>query len=163
MAQKLEKQSNWPPKIPVCVGAVVLRGKRALLVRQAKGQSLEGQWSIPWGMVEPNESLDIAVLREIREEAGVEAKVEGLLGIQNLPQTGWIGIVFLCRYLSGIPISDGGLETDRADFLSLRDMTKLNEPIEDWCEWLVRRVLHGEYCLTPVKVQNPYQPRLAFL
>lgn len=84
-------RSQWPPRKVVCVGAVVLQGGSVLLIRQAKGASLEGQWSIPWGIVEPNESPEEAALRETYEEAGVTAEVEGLLGIQNLQWESSIG------------------------------------------------------------------------
>ena len=36
----------------VCVGVVVRHGDRILLVRQSKGHSLEGQWTVPWGHLE---------------------------------------------------------------------------------------------------------------
>jgi len=94
---------DWPPRMAVCVGTVVLRGDRVLLVRQADGHSLAGQWSIPWGLVDGNESPEAAALRETREESGIRADIEGLLGIQNLSANGWLGIVFLCRHVSVVP------------------------------------------------------------
>ena len=163
MPEQRSSSTDWPPKITACAGAVVLQGNQALFVRQAKGQALEGKWSIPWGIIEPDEPAEAAALRETREEAGVEASIEGLLGIQNLPQEGWLGIVFLCRHASGIPAADGGIETDRAAYLSLEQIDHFGEPIERWCEWLVRRVLNGEYHVIPAEHGNPYQPRLAFL
>ena len=72
--------SAWPPTMVVCVGAVVLRGEHVLLVRQAEGHSLAGQWSIPWGFVDPGEFPHEAALREIYEESGINAEIEGLLG-----------------------------------------------------------------------------------
>lgn len=162
MTEDTRSPSDWPPKIPVCVGAVVLKGEQALFVRQAKGASLEGQWSIPWGMVEPGESPEYAALRETREEAGIKAQVEGLLGIQNLPQPGWMGVIFLCRHEGGVPAADDEVETDRAAYFSLKELEDLGEPVETWCGWLVRRVLHGEYRVLPPEPDNPYQPRLAF-
>jgi ADP-ribose pyrophosphatase YjhB (NUDIX family) len=162
MTDQTQNLSDWPPRIAACAGAVVLQGKQALFIRQAKGHSLEGQWSIPWGIIDPEESPEIAALRETREESGIVAEVEGLLGIQNLHRQGWIGIVFLCRHVSGIPTPDG-VETDRAGYLSLEQMDAMNEPFEPWCEWLVRRVLQGEYHIIPPVLNNPYQPHLAFL
>ncbi len=147
----------------VCVGAVVLNEGRALFVRQAKGHALARQWSIPWGVVDPGESPESAALRETEEESGIVAEIEGLLGFQNLPQAGWIGLVFLCRHAGGLPRSDGGIETDRAAYFSPAEMDALGEPFEVWCEWLVRRVLRGEYRLVPPELSNPYQPRLAFV
>jgi 8-oxo-dGTP diphosphatase len=163
MANKRQGSSARPSKTVVCVGTVVLQGNRALFVRQAKGHSLEGQWSIPWGIVDPGESPDNAALRETREESGITAEIEGLLGIQNLPEEGWVGIVFFCRHVSGVPVSDGGVETDRAAYFSLDEMSAFDEPFEPWCEWLVRRVLRGEHHPIPLELDNPYHPRSAFL
>lgn len=154
--------AEWPPKMVVCVGAVVLRDKRVLFVRQAPGHPLAGQWSIPWGIVDSGEPPEDAALRETGEESGVTAEIDGLLGIQNLPQAGWLGIVFLCHPVGGSPAPDGA-ETDRAAYLSLDEMNALEEPFEPWCEWLVRRVLEGNFTLIPGAPGNPYHPRGAFL
>ena len=146
----------------VCVGTVVLQGNRALFVRQAKGHPLEGQWSIPWGILDPGESPDAAALRETVEEGGITATTEAVLGIQNLQSEGWLAIIFLCRHVSGVPTSDGGRETDGAGYFSLEEMDAFDEPFEPWCEWLVRRVLRGEHRTIPLEPANPYRPRTAF-
>lgn len=156
-----QNASDWPPKMAVCIGTVVLRGEQVLFVRQAPGTSLSGRWSIPWGVVDPGESPEVAALRETREEGGVTAEIEGLLGFQNL-QPGWIGIVFLCRHIDGEPTPDG-VETDRATYMSLEQLGAVDEPLEPWCRWLARRVLRGECRVIPPEPDNPYQPRLAYL
>lgn len=71
MTEQRQNSTDWPPRMVVCVGAVVLQGERVLFVRQAQGHPLEGQRSIPWGIVEPGESPDAAALRETQEESGV--------------------------------------------------------------------------------------------
>ncbi|MBN1259723.1 MAG: NUDIX domain-containing protein [Anaerolineae bacterium] len=152
----------WPPRMAVCVGAVVLRKGGVLLVRQAAGHALGGQWSIPWGLVDEGEAPEAAALRETYEESGVQAELKGLLGIQNLSQAGWLGLVLLCHHVAGQPAPDG-IETDRAAYFSWEALDALEEPIEHWCEWLVRRVLRGDYTLIPALPDNPYRPRLAFL
>jgi ADP-ribose pyrophosphatase YjhB (NUDIX family) len=83
MANQEQRSQEWPPKLAVCVGAVVLQRDQALFVRQAKGHSLEGQWSIPWGIVDPEETPESAAMRETEEEGGVKAEIKGLLGFQN--------------------------------------------------------------------------------
>jgi len=154
--------SSWPPKMAVCVGAVVLREQRVLFIRQAEGQSLAGQWSIPWGLVNEEEAPEDAALRETLEESGVTAVVDGLMGIQNLPAPGWLGIIFACQAVSGEPVPDG-VETDRAAYLSLEDIRSFPEPIEPWCKWLALRVLEGKCVLIPEDAGTPYTPRKAFL
>jgi len=163
MTEKEQRQQDWPPGMLVCVGTVVLQDNRALLVRQARGHALAGRWSIPWGIVDPDETPEAAALRETSEEGGIKAEIDGLLGIQNLPRQGWVGIIFLCHHLSGVPTSDGGVETDRAAYFSLEELATLEEPMEEWCAWLVRRVLQGDYHTIPPRAQNPFRPRLAFL
>jgi ADP-ribose pyrophosphatase YjhB (NUDIX family) len=152
-------------KIVVCVGAVVIKNNQALFIRHARGHSLEGQWTIPWGVVEPGESPDVAALREVREEASVTAAIEGLLGIQSLPQPweGWLAIAFLCRHVSGEPVPDGGVETDRAAYFSQEKMDAFNEPFEHWCDWLVRRALRRDHHLIPAEPGSPYYPQPSFL
>lgn len=159
-----------PPKITLCVGGVVMRQDKVLFVRQAYGDLL-GKWSLPWGYVDgvdPNgrpEPPDAAVLREILEEGGVIAEVDGLLGIQNHcsdqgdPR---LYLLFLCHHVQGEPAPDQN-ETDRADFFSLGDLDALAEPVDSFCLWLARKVLHGEYTLIPPERFNPYRPHLAFL
>ena len=163
MTDKVEIPSDWPPRIVVCVGTVVLQDNRVLLVRQSSGHDLAGWWSIPWGIVEPDETPEAAALRETSEEGGIKADIDGLLGIQNLPRQGWVAIVFLCHHVSGTPTPDGGVETDRAAYVSLEDLASMDEPIAEWCGWLVQRVLQGDYRTIPPRSDNPFQPRLAFL
>jgi len=146
----------------VCVGAVVLRGDQVLFVRQAAGHPLEGQWSIPWGIVDAHETPEVAVLRETWEESGIRADLVGFLGFQNLPQEGWLGLIFLCRHVGGVPRPDG-VETDRVAYLSLEEMVGWAEPFEPWCAWVVRRVLQGKHHIIPPASDTPYHPRLAFL
>ena len=152
------------PETVVCVGAVVRRGERILLVRQAKGHSLAGQWTVPWGRIEAGESPAVAALREVTEEAGVHAEVEGLLGVQELPEpwSGWIALVYLCQHLDGTPAPMDS-ETDAASYYSLSELDALTEPMEPWSDWLIRRVFAGRYTLTRIDPTNPLQPGAAFL
>lgn len=156
-----ETVSTWPPRLVVCTGAVVLNGDCALFIRQAQGHSLAGQYSIPWGLVEPDETPHEAALRETREEAGIDAEVMGLIGLQILHDPGWLALIFLCRHLGGTPKPDG-VETDQATYYSLDELLTFPYPIEPWCRWLVLRVLQGNYRLVPMEPDNPYQPLQAF-
>jgi len=157
-------------RITLCVGAVVLRGDQVLFVRQTYGK-LTGVWSLPWGLVDgvgPDglpEPPDQAAARETREEAGITAKVEGLLGIQNhTTRDGRLALylLYLCRHGSGEPAPDNH-ETDRAAYVSLEEIESLGEPFDPFCRWMAERVLTDEHRLIPAVSSNPYHPHLAFL
>lgn len=63
-----------------CVGAVVRDGGgRLLLVRRGQEPG-RGLWSVPGGRVEPGESPDAAVAREVLEETGLAVEVAELVG-----------------------------------------------------------------------------------
>ena len=68
------------PTPSVCVGAVAIDDNRLLLVRRKNEPGL-GSWSVPGGRVEPGETVQEAVVRELLEETGVEGVCTGLIGV----------------------------------------------------------------------------------
>ena len=62
-----------------CVGAIARWGDKLLLVRRGKPPG-QGYWSIPGGHVEPGESWQQAVEREVLEETGVGAPCGAFVG-----------------------------------------------------------------------------------
>jgi 8-oxo-dGTP diphosphatase len=67
------------PRIP-CVGAIVKDGRGRLLLIQRGHEPGAGLWSLPGGRVEPGETGEQAVVREIREETGLDVVCDRLVG-----------------------------------------------------------------------------------
>ncbi len=101
------------------VGGAVVRDGRLLLVRRASRRG-RGNWQVPGGFIEPEETIEEAVVREVREEANVTGEVRGVLGVRNRydPDVGnSMYIVLLLRPVSGEPKPDDR-EVDRAQGIS---------------------------------------------
>jgi 8-oxo-dGTP diphosphatase len=71
---------EYPERPIVGVGGVVISQGRALLVRRG-APPLQGEWSIPGGMLETGETILEGVRRELAEETGVEVRVNGLIEV----------------------------------------------------------------------------------
>ncbi len=61
--------------VSVVVAAIIERDGRLLLTRRLPGTHLEGHWEFPGGKVDPGESFDESLIREVREELEVELVV----------------------------------------------------------------------------------------
>jgi 8-oxo-dGTP diphosphatase len=64
----------YPERPVVAVGAVIVEGDRVLLVKRGN-EPLKGEWSLPGGAVEVGESLETALIREVREETCLDITV----------------------------------------------------------------------------------------
>ncbi|MBT2489218.1 (deoxy)nucleoside triphosphate pyrophosphohydrolase [Streptomyces sp. ISL-96] len=87
----------------VVVGAAVFDEGRLLAARRSAPPELAGRWELPGGKVEPGESPEQALVRELREELGVETDVlERIPGEWPL-KPGYVLQVWTVRLLSGRP------------------------------------------------------------
>ena len=67
------------PRPELCVGAIAIHDGSLLLIRRGHGPAA-GEWSVPGGRVETGELVAEAVVRELREETGLEGVCGELVG-----------------------------------------------------------------------------------
>jgi 8-oxo-dGTP diphosphatase len=65
----------------IVAAAVIIENGRVLLTQRLGGKHLEHLWEFPGGKVEEGEAPEAALVRELREEIGVETVVEDILDV----------------------------------------------------------------------------------
>lgn len=92
----------------VGVGAVIVQEGRVLLVQRGR-EPLKGRWSIPGGLIEIGEMLHEALVREVREETGLEVEpIELVELLDRIHREGervryhYVIADYLCRVVGGM-------------------------------------------------------------
>lgn len=134
---------EYPDRPLVSVGAAVVDGTR-LLIRRAQEPS-KGLWSVPGGVIELGETVQDAVIREVREETGIDVQIERLVDVadaiirddQGKVRFHYVVIRYLTRPLTTIakPRSD----VSEAEWVDLNDAT--NYPLTKGAAKLVYTLL----------------------
>ena len=79
---------------------------RVLLAQRPEGKSLAGLWEFPGGKVEPGESPETALIRELKEELGIDTFASCLAPLtfasHSYPDFHLLMPLFACRKWQGI-------------------------------------------------------------
>src|SRR5579883_559108 len=80
------------------VAALLHRGGRILLTQRRRGTHLELLWEFPGGKMEPGESPEEALKRELREELGIDAEVGRIEEVifHRYPEFDLLMLVYWC-------------------------------------------------------------------
>jgi 8-oxo-dGTP diphosphatase len=99
-------------------------GRCLLLRRSAANKNFAGKWEWPGGKVDPGEDFANAVLRETREEAGLDIEITGLAGATSFDMPR-IHVVVLCleARLTGGTLTLSH-EHDAAEWVPLADLSR---------------------------------------
>ncbi|HVJ49847.1 (deoxy)nucleoside triphosphate pyrophosphohydrolase [Desulfitobacterium sp.] len=83
--------------------AIILKDNRVLIVQRTPGDKLAGKWEFPGDKIEPGETPQECLKREIREELDVEVEVLDLFGESIFAYSnGTIRLMaFWCKWVSG--------------------------------------------------------------
>jgi 8-oxo-dGTP diphosphatase len=115
---------------------------RVLLARRPEGKSLAGLWEFPGGKVEPGETPEVALIRELQEELGIDTWASCLAPLtfasHSYPEFHLLMPLFACRRWQGVPQSREGqvLKWVRARDLNNYPMPPADIPLipilRDW-------------------------------
>jgi ADP-ribose pyrophosphatase YjhB (NUDIX family) len=108
----MPERREYPERPTIGVGGVVILDGRVLLVRRG-GPPLQGQWSIPGGILESGETLIEGVRRELAEETGIDVRVRTLIEVferidrdpSGKAQYHFVVLDYLCEAVRGIALA----------------------------------------------------------
>jgi 8-oxo-dGTP diphosphatase len=99
--------ADGPPLVLVAAAALVDADGRVLLARRPPGKSMAGLWEFPGGKVDAGETPETALIRELKEELGVDVAASCLapftFASYSYPEFHLLMPLYVCRKWSGIP------------------------------------------------------------
>jgi 8-oxo-dGTP diphosphatase len=101
-----------PPLVLVAAVVLVDADGRVLLARRPDGKSMAGLWEFPGGKVDSGETPETALIRELREELGIDVAASCLapftFASHAYPDFHLLMPLYVCRKWSGIPLAREG-------------------------------------------------------
>lgn len=128
------------PHIHPCIIVLVRRGEDFLLVRKPVWPA--GRYGLVAGFVDFGESLEECVVREVREETGVEVTNIRYVGSQNWPFPSQLMAGFVADYAGG-EICVGEDELEDARWFRVGMMPDMLPPKRSIARWIIDRYLLG--------------------
>lgn len=130
----------------VAVGVVLSRAGRLFLNRRAIDPG-KGRWSFPSGYVDLGESTMDAALREVKEETGYDARLDGLLGVYSTPSRPVVFIVYTGEIVGGSPVECD--EVEEVGLFATHELPPLAfdhdaNIVDDWQKWQSSRQKTGD-------------------
>ena len=109
MGQGAGMGETGKPLLLVVACALVDADGRVLIAQRPQGKQLAGLWEFPGGKLETGESPEDALVRELREELGIETKVACLAPLtfasHSYESFHLLMPLFVCRRFEGTPVA----------------------------------------------------------
>src|SRR5918999_3721380 len=108
------------PRHSVSVAAAIADESGQLLAVRRRDN---GHWEPPGGILELHETIQAGLVREVREETGLEVEPQALSGVYKNMRRGIVALVFRCRIIGGEPRPTR--EAERVSWLSPDEISSL--------------------------------------
>jgi 8-oxo-dGTP diphosphatase len=101
-----------PPLVLVAAVVLVDADGRVLLAQRPEGKAMAGLWEFPGGKVDPGETPETALIRELAEEIGIDVTASCLapftFASHAYPDFHLLMPLYVCRKWTGIPTAREG-------------------------------------------------------
>ncbi|WP_051083068.1 8-oxo-dGTP diphosphatase MutT [Kiloniella laminariae] len=129
------RQTNAKPIVLVAAAALIDADGRVLLAQRPEGKSMAGLWEFPGGKVDPGETPEQALVRELKEELGIDTRSSCLAPIafasHGYDDFHLLMPLFVCRIWQGQVVPQEGQQVTWVRPVRLRDypMPAADEPL----------------------------------
>ncbi len=100
------------PVVLVAAAALFDRDGRVLLAQRPQGKSMAGFWEFPGGKIDPGETPEFALMRELEEELGIQTRPccfsSGGFASHAYDDFHLLMPLFICRVWKGTPLAKEG-------------------------------------------------------
>ena len=103
-------------------------------------------WELPGGVSEPGETFEETALRGLREETGLDARIERLTGLYHEQDGDAHQLVFRCLVDTSFAPALSSSEISECDFFALRELPR---PVSDFT---IRRIQDAIAAAAPERV-----------
>ena len=104
--------SSFP--LLVAAAALIDADGRVLVQRRPEGKAMAGLWEFPGGKVEPGETPEAALVRELAEELGIDVETACLapaaFASEALGERHLLLLLYVCRKWGGVPVAHHAAE-----------------------------------------------------
>lgn len=124
-----EQMKNLWTKPWITADGIVLHGEKLVLIKRGN-EPFKGMYALPGGIVEYGERVEDCVIREIREETGLETEVMNLVGVFSAPDRDPRGHFITIAYNLKVVGGEIGAGDDAAEVM-LFELERLPELAAD--------------------------------
>jgi 8-oxo-dGTP diphosphatase len=119
-------------RVLVAAVALIDADGRVLMAKRPEGKSLAGLWEFPGGKVEPDENLEVALIRELKEELDIDVTASCLAPLTFASHAyddfQLLMPLFVCRRWKGLPRP---MEGQEIKWIRAKDLRALAMPPAD--------------------------------
>jgi len=103
------RSARKPVPLKDMTAAVIMKGKRFLIVQRPRKGLLGGLWKFPGGLREKGETLESSLIRNVRDDAGIDIGIDEKLAVVNHAYSHFRVALhaFRCRLSGGRPRAAG--------------------------------------------------------
>ncbi|MEM9810244.1 MAG: (deoxy)nucleoside triphosphate pyrophosphohydrolase [Pseudomonadota bacterium] len=101
--------------------ALIDRDGRVLLTQRPEGKPFAGKWEFPGGKAEEGEAPDDALIRELKEELGIDTEASCLAPLAFNSEDSLLLLLYVCRKFKGAPMA---LEGQNLSWSGPRDLLR---------------------------------------